>query len=201
MIALIVIASLTALVAGVLLYAHSRPDYAQIARSVRIEASPQKIFPFLDDLHLHGAWSPFERLDPGVQRRFSGTVRGVGAVYEWDGNDEIGSGRMEIIDSTPAKRVIVELDFFRPIKANSIAEFSLSRVEGGTEVRWEMDGPRPFVVKLIGLFFNLDEMNGRAFEQGLAALKGLVESPQPGQGYWSGAGTERATRLTPAQAA
>ena len=201
MIALIVIASLAALFAGVLLYAHSRPDYAQVARSLRIAAAPQKIFPFLDDLHLHGAWSPFEQLDPAMTRTFSGAARGVGAVYQWDGNNKIGAGRMEIIDSAPAKRVIVELDFLRPIKANSIAEFSLQRVEGGTEVRWEMDGPRPFVVKLIGLFFDLDAMNGRAFEQGLAALKALAEGPQPGQGYWSRAGAESASRLTPAQAA
>src|SRR5579863_8129199 len=110
MISLIVIASLAALVAGVLLYAHSRPDYSLTVRSLRIAASPQKIFPFLDDLHLHGAWSPFERMDPGMQRRFSGAVRGIGAIYEWDGNDKIGAGRMEIIDSAPAKRVILELD-------------------------------------------------------------------------------------------
>lgn len=201
MIAFAVIASLAALVAGVLLYAHSRPDYAQIARSVRIEAAPQKIFPFLDDLHLHGAWSPFERLDPAMTRRFSGAARGTGAVYEWEGNGKIGAGRMEIIDSTPARRVIVELDFLRPFKANSIAEFSLSPAAGGTVVRWEMDGARPFLVKLIGLFLDLDDMNGRAFEQGLAALKELVEGPQPERGYWSGGGGEAAARLTPAKAA
>ena len=200
MISLIVIASLAALVAGVLLYAHSRPDYTLTARSVRIAATPQKIFPFLDDLHLHGAWSPFERMDPGMQRRFSGAARGTGAVYEWDGNDKIGAGRMEIIDAAPAKRVILELDFLRPIKANCITEFSLQPVAGGTEVRWEMDGPRPFAVKLVGLFLNLDEMNGRAFEQGLAALKALAEGPEP-QSYWSGAGVEAAARLRPARAA
>ena len=201
MIALIVITSLAVLLAGLLLYAHSRPDYAQIARSQHIAATPQKIFPFLDDLHLHGAWSPHEQLDTAMTRRFSGAARGTGAVYEWDGDKKIGSGRMEIIDSAPAKRVILELDFFRPIKANSIAEFSLLPAAGGTEVRWEMDGPRPFIVKLIGLFLDLEEMNGRAFEQGLASLKALAEGPQPGQGYWSGAGAKVETRLTPARAA
>lgn len=197
MITLIVIASLAALVAGVLLYAHSRPDYFVVARSLRIEASPQKIFPFLDDLRLHGAWSPFEKLDPAMQRSFSGAARGTGAIYEWDGNDKIGAGRMEIIDSAPAKRVIVELDFFRPFKASCNAEFALNPVAGGTEVRWEMDGARPFLFKLIGLVMDLDDMNGRSFEQGLASLKALVEGPAPEQGYWS----QTAASLSSRQAA
>lgn len=201
MIMLTVFALSVALVGGLLLYAHSRPDHAEVARSIHIQASPQKIFPFIEDLRLMGAWSPFEKLDPTVKRSFSGVARGTGAVYEWDGNGKIGAGRMEIIDSTPAARVIVELDFFRPIKANSIAEFSLRPARGGTELRWEMDSQRPFLVKLIGLFLDLEGINGRAFEQGLASLKALAEEPQPARGYWSGAGAANAARLSASRAA
>lgn len=200
MIALIVLASLTAVLAGVLLYVHSRPDYAIVARSLRIEAAPQKIFPFLNDLHLHGAWSPFERLDPSMMRFFTGAARGTGAVYEWDGDHKMGAGRMEIIDSAPAKRVILELESFRPFKAESIVEFSLTPVAGGTEVRWEMDAQRPFLVKLMGLVLDLEALNGREFDKGLASLKALVEGPQP-RGYWSGHGAEATARLAPAKAA
>lgn len=184
MIALIVIASLAALVGGLLLYAHSRPDYATVARRIRIQASPQAIFPFLDDLRLFGAWSPFEQLDPAAKRRFSGSPRGTGAVYEWDGNHKLGSGRMEIIDTAPAKRVISELEFFRPFKADCLVEFSLTPVSGGTELRWEMDGARPFFVKLVSLFLDLDAIQGREFEKGLAALKALVEGPVQPRDYW-----------------
>lgn len=184
MITLTVLASLAALAVGLLLYAHSRPDYATVARSIRIQASPQAIFPFLDDLRLFGAWSPFEQLDPAAKRRFSGSPRGTGAVYEWDGNRKLGSGRLEIIDTAPGKRVILELEFFRPFKADSLVEFSLKPVSGGTEVRWEMDGARPFIVKLLGLFLNLEEINGREFEKGLAALKALVEGPEQPKDYW-----------------
>ncbi|HEV2109862.1 MAG TPA: SRPBCC family protein [Gammaproteobacteria bacterium] len=203
MITLTVFALGAALIAGLLLYAHSRPDHAAVARSILIQAPPQKIFPFIEDLRLMGAWSPFEQLDPTVKRSFSGVARGTGAVYEWDGNGKLGAGRMEIIDSSPAARVIVELDFFRPIKADGIAEFSLRPVQGGTELRWEMDGRRPFLVKLIGLFLVLEEINGRAFEQGLASLKALVEEPRQPQGYWSGAGAGavNASRLSASRAA
>jgi len=184
MIALALIASLTALVGGVLLYVHSRPDYATVARSIRIQAAAQAIFPFLDDLRLFGAWSPYEQLDPAAKRRFSAVTRGTGAVYEWDGNEKLGSGRLEIIDSAPAKRVILELEFFRPFKADCLVEFSLRPVAGGTEVRWEMDGARPFLVKLLSLVLDLDGMNGRTFEKGLAALKALVEGPEQPKDYW-----------------
>src|SRR5579859_1508922 len=201
MITLITLAIIAGLIGGLLLYAHRRPDHSEVARSIHIQAPPQKIFPFIEDLRLMGAWSPFEKLDPTMKRSFSGAARGIGAVYEWDGNDKIGSGRMEIIDSSPAARVIVEMDFLRPIKADSIAEFSLKPVRGGTEVRWEVDGRRPFLVKLIGLFLDLEEINGRAFEQGLASLKALVEEPRQPHGYWSGAGAANAARLTPSQAA
>lgn len=198
MIALIVLASLAVFVGGLLLYAHSRPDYATVARSIRIQASAQAVFPFLDDLRLFGAWSPYEQLDPAAKRRFSGSPRGTGAVYEWDGNDKLGSGRLEIIDTAPAKRVILELDFYRPFKANCLVEFSLKPVAGGTEVRWEMDGPRPFLVKLMSLVLDLDEMNGRTFEKGLAALKALVEGPEQPKDYWPVA---RDLATTPRQAA
>lgn len=200
MITLTVLASLAALAVGLLLYAHSRPDYATVARGIRIQASPQAIFPFLDDLRLVGAWSPFEQLDPAAKRRFSGSPRGTGAVYEWDGNDKLGSGRMEIIDTAPGKRVILELEFFRPFKADSLVEFSLKPVSGGTEVRWEMDGARPFIVKLLGLFLNLEEINGREFEKGLAALKALVEGPEQPKDYWPVA-RDLATPSAPRRAA
>ncbi|HEV2320826.1 MAG TPA: SRPBCC family protein [Gammaproteobacteria bacterium] len=183
MIALIVLASLAALAGGLLLYVHSRPDYATVARGIRIQATAQAVFPFLNDLRLFGAWSPYEQLDPAARRRFSAVTRGTGAVYEWDGNHKLGSGRLEIIDSAPAKRVILELDFFRPFKANSLVEFSLRPVSGGTEVRWEMDGPRPFFVKLVSLFLDLDAIQGREFDKGLAALKAPVEGPEQPKDY------------------
>ena len=38
-----------------------------------------------------------------------------------------------------------------------------------------MDGPSPFLAKLIGVFFDMDRMIGRDFEAGLADLKQRAE--------------------------
>ena len=38
-----------------------------------------------------------------------------------------------------------------------------------------MDGPTPFVGKVIGIFLNMDSMIGGDFATGLASLKALAE--------------------------
>ena len=60
-----------------------------------------------EDLRVHrrlppwGAWSPYEKKDPAMKRTLSGAASGKGAVYEWDGDSNVGKGRMEITDSAP----------------------------------------------------------------------------------------------------
>jgi hypothetical protein len=177
MITLIVFAAIAASIAGILLYAGTRPGSFWIRRSTRIQAAPEKIFPFINDLHLWGAWSPYEKLDPALRRDFSGNASGVGAVYAWEGNSRVGAGRMEIIQSSRASRITIELEFLRPMKGHNIVEFILQRAAGGTEVTWEMDGPIPFMGKLMGLFISMDKLVGEEFARGLANLKALVEQP------------------------
>jgi len=42
-------------------------------------------------------------------------------------------------------------------------------------VTWTMTGPSLFVTKVMGVFFNMDKMIGKDFEQGLAQLKAVAE--------------------------
>jgi len=44
-----------------------------------------------------------------------------------------------------------------------------------TIVTWAMDGPAPYVAKVMGVFFNMDHMIGKDFEAGLANLKTATE--------------------------
>ena len=60
-----------------------------------------------------------------MKRTYSGAARGKGAVYEWDGNKNIGKGRMEITETSPPSRVIFKLDFIKPFEAHNIAELVL----------------------------------------------------------------------------
>jgi hypothetical protein len=168
---------IVALVAALLLYAASRPDTFRIQRSATMQAPPERIFPHLDSLKAWGPWSPWEKLDPDLRRTFSGPDSGKGATYEWEGNNKVGKGRMEILDSAPPLRLSIKLDFLKPFEAHNTAEFNLVPEGGATRVDWAMYGPSPFMSKLMGLFFNMDRMVGKDFEAGLASLKAIAERP------------------------
>lgn len=162
-------------VAVVLVLAANRPGTFRVERSLRIQAPPEKVQGYIEDFHLWAQWSPFERLDPQMQRSFSGADKGRGAVYAWEGNGKAGAGRMEIIENDPGSRTVIALDFLKPFKASNIAEYTLVPREGGTEVTWAMFGPVPFAAKIMHLFIDVDRMVGKDFEAGLASLKRLAE--------------------------
>ena len=105
---------------------------------------------------------------------YSGATSGVGAKYAWDDNKNIGSGSMEIIDSSPNK-ITMKLDFTTPVVAHNIVEFSLMPNGGSTTVTQVMSGPSPYISKLMSLVFSMDKMVGTKFEEGLASLKASAE--------------------------
>lgn len=160
---------------GLLGYASLQPDTFMVERAVNIQAPPDRIYPYLADFRQWGAWSPWEKLDPAMQRSFSGAASGQGAVYAWQGNRDVGSGRMEIRSARPVSSVDLQLDFFAPFEARNTATFTLLPQNGATTVTWTMQGPMPFVSKLIGVFVSMDRMVGRDFEAGLAKLKTVAE--------------------------
>jgi uncharacterized protein YndB with AHSA1/START domain len=162
-------------VAVVLVLAANRPGTFRVERTLHIQAPPEKVQGYIEDFHLWPQWSPFEKLDPQMQRSFSGADKGPGAVYAWEGNGKAGAGRMQILKSDPGSRVTIALDFLKPFKASNTAEFTLVPRDGGTDVTWAMFGPVPFVAKIMHLFFDVDSMVGKDFEAGLATLKGLAE--------------------------
>src|SRR5260221_14610912 len=109
------------IVAGILIYAATKPDTFRVQRSASIKAPPDKIFAMINDLHGWGAWSPYEKKDPAMKRTFSGAQSGKGAVYEWDGNSNVGKGRMEVIEATPPTKVAIKLDFIKPFEGHNTA--------------------------------------------------------------------------------
>jgi uncharacterized protein YndB with AHSA1/START domain len=167
---------LAAGVLGVLGLAAAQPDRFSVTRQTEVAAPPEVIYPLLVDFRQFGRWSPWEHLDPAMQREFSGPATGVGAVYVWRGNSEVGQGRMEIIGAEPGRRVAVKLDFIEPFASQNHTEYLLTPGATGTQVRWTMDGPMPFVSKLMSVFVSMDAMIGPDFERGLARLKPVAEA-------------------------
>lgn len=168
----IVIVVVLALILG---YAAVRPDNFRVQRSATIKAPPEKIFALIDDFHAWSSWSPFEKLDPGMKRTFSGAASGKGAAYAWDSSGKAGAGSMEIQESTPSSRILIKLDFTKPLEGHNTAEFTIDTQGDSSKVTWAMYGPSPYVAKVMGIFFSMDSMIGKDFESGLANLKNAAE--------------------------
>nr|HET7858124.1 SRPBCC family protein [Caldimonas sp.] len=159
----------------VLALAAMRPGSFAVQRSAEMRAPAGAIYPLIADFREWPRWSPWERLDPGMKRTLSGAESGTGAVYAWEGSSKVGAGRMEIRDVAPPSKVVIQLDFIKPFEGHNVTEFALVPKGDATDVQWTMRGPATFVMKLMGLFMNMDRMIGRDFERGLANLKSTVE--------------------------
>ena len=166
-------------IAVVLILAARKPDTFRVQRATTVKAPPEKIFPLINDFHRWGSWSPYETKDPAMKRSYGGAESGKGAVYGWEGNKNVGSGRMEILESSP-RNVRIQLDFFTPFEGHNTAEFTMlpqgDATSVTTNVTWLMHGPAPFMSRLMQVFINLDTMVGNDFATGLASMKTAAES-------------------------
>lgn len=164
------------LFAALLFYVATKPDIFRICRVAGIKASPDRIFALINDFHNWDAWSPYEKMDPEMKRNLSGKSRGQGAVYEWESTDsKAGIGRMEIIESSPPSKIVIELDLIKPIESHGIVEFILETKGDKTDVTWAMHGTNPYIGKIMEIFYDRDSMVGKDFEEGLANLKAIAE--------------------------
>lgn len=174
---LVIIAVVLAIIiAIVLILAAGKPDTFRIERAATMNASAEKVFPLIADFREWLNWSPWEGRDPALKRSYSGAERGKGAVYAWDGNKNVGSGRMEILEANAPSKVVIKLDFLKPFEAHNTAEFTMLPQGGATNVIWVMHGPAPFMSKVMQVFMNMDRMIGRDFEAGLSSLKAVSET-------------------------
>jgi hypothetical protein len=171
----IILIVIVVLIAAILAYAATRPNNFRVQRSASINASPEKIFPLIADFHNWASWSPWEKKDPAMKRTYSGAASGKGAAYAWEGNKDVGSGRMEITEATSPSKITIQLDFIKPFEGHNIAELTLQPAGGATNVTWEMHGPMAFIMRVFGIFVNMDRMIGNDFETGLANMKAVAE--------------------------
>ena len=153
-----------------------QPADFRVQRSALIAAPAQAVFAQVNDFHNWRAWSPWEKLDPELKRTYQGPQAGTGASYAWAGNKDVGEGRMTITESRPGERVLIDLQFIKPMAARNTTEFRFTPEAGATAVTWTMSGQHNFMGKAFSLLMNIDRMVGGQFEQGLANMKALVET-------------------------
>ncbi|MEO8588283.1 MAG: SRPBCC family protein [Flavobacteriales bacterium] len=169
-----ILLTIAALIVLVLVIAATKPNTVRYERSIAINASPDRILPHISDFHKWMAWSPWEKMDPGMKREYSGAPSGPGAKYVWNSTGRAGEGTMEVLEASPSA-VKIDLRFVRPFKNDCVATFHFEPQGNATNVRWTMDGPNLFIGKVMGVFMNMDKMVGKDFETGLANLKAVAE--------------------------
>lgn len=173
---LIIIALIiAALITTVLVLASTKPESFKIQRSITIQAAPETIFALIQDFKQWANWSPWEHLDPSMNRHYSGAENGLGAIYEWNGKGKVGAGRMEIIQINAPTQILIKLDFIKPFEGHNQAEFTLTAEGNSTNLSWTMTGPSPFMSKVMQVFCDLDAMIGKDFEAGLVNVKNKAE--------------------------
>ena len=173
---IVVVAIILAIaIAAILVRAATRPSTLRVQRALDINAPAESIFPLISDFRQWLKWSPYEEKDPAMKRSYDGADSGKGAIYAWDGDKNVGSGRMEILETAAPSKIVIKLDFFKPFEGHNTAEFTMLPQGNGTHVTWVMHGPANFMSRLIQVFINLDKMIGRDFEAGLAKLKTITE--------------------------
>ena len=146
-----------------------------VERTIVIDAAPEVVHALIDNFHEWERWSPYEGVDSNMQKTFTGPESGVGASYSWSGNRKAGTGTMTITESVPADRVVLDLAFSAPFKAQNVTTFLIEKQSDGTVVRWQMTGKKNVLFRLLGFVLTMDKLVGKDFEKGLAALKAEAE--------------------------
>ena len=167
---------LVAIIAIILVAGAFQPAHYSVTRTATITAPAAAIFPEVNDFHRWADWSPWEKLDPTMKRTFEGPAAGVGASYAWEGNSQVGAGKMTITESKPAELIRIKLEFLKPMPGDCPTEFTFQPEGNGTRVTWTMSGEKNYISKVVCMFMNMDKMVGGDFEKGLAQMKQVAEA-------------------------
>jgi hypothetical protein len=170
-----IVAGLIAVVTGFAMLVYLQPSETLVTRSVAVAAPAPAVFDQVNTLRNWDGWSPWAKLDPNAKNSFDGPAAGPGARFAWSGNDKIGEGRMQIVDSQPGDHVHVAVDFVRPFEGKSTSDFSFRPEGNGTNVIWRIRGQNSFIGKAICLFMSPEKVLGPDMEKGLAQLKTAAE--------------------------
>ena len=171
-----IFASLLIALIGFFSYVSTRNAEFRYEKSGVIQATPDKIFSYISNFQLGSQWNPYAQKDPNMKVNFTGTLGQVGSVMNFDGNNEAGSGSLEILKMTPNESVDIKLIMTKPLKAENLIHYQLTPEGSGTRFSWSMSGNGGYIGKLITLFIDCEKMVTQDFEKGIANLKTLIEA-------------------------
>ena len=171
-----IVIGLVVVIVGFVAVVATQPSDFRVGRTATIAAPAPAVFAQVNDFHKWETWNPWAKLDPAMKQAYEGAPAGTGAVYTWSGNEEAGEGRMTLIKSRPSDLIRVQLEFLKPFRGTSVAEFTFKPEGDHTVVTWSMTGQNNFIAKAVHLFMDMDKMIGGNFEKGLAQMKSVVEA-------------------------
>jgi carbon monoxide dehydrogenase subunit G len=175
-----ILIALAALVLILVAIVALQPTEFRVERTATIAAPPADVFAQVNDLPKWDAWSPWAKLDPNAKIVFEGPEAGQGAAMTWVGNDEVGEGKMTIVESRPNEAVKLKVDFVKPFEGTSMSEFAFKPEGDGTVVTWTMSAHHNFLEKAFCLVMNGKKMIGDAMDKGLAKMKFVLELARNG---------------------
>lgn len=168
--------------AGIFAFAATRPGAYRVARTTTVAAPAEVVWSNLADFRKWGAWSPWDKLDPNLKKTYEGEPGTPGASYAWQGNKQVGKGRMTITEARAPSLLALKLEFVEPVPAMADTKFTLAaKTPTATDVTWQMEGTNTLFGKVLGLFMDVDKTIGGDFDRGLSAFKAAVESNAPKQ--------------------
>jgi hypothetical protein len=170
-----VLIGVVVLIVLAVVFVATRSSEFVVSRSVEIAGPAGKVFEQVNVTRNWENWSPWHKVDPAMKLTYEGPAGGEGAIYLWDGNRDVGAGKMTITESVEGRMVRTRLDFYRPFKGMMTSEILLQEEGGRTQVKWSTRGEKNFMAKVMHLVINMDTMIGGQFEKGLAELKRIGE--------------------------
>lgn len=174
---MILVGLLVIAIISVCLYAALLPSQYTISRSLVVRATPEKIFPWINDTRKSNEWMPWAESDPQLQMNYIGPVEGVGAISSWKSEGRMGTGQAEVVESVLNTSVTTKLSYTKPMMMTQMAIISLMPKGDGTEISWSVKGENNFIGRVFCVFMNMDKMVGDEFLKGLQNLKLKVEAP------------------------
>ncbi len=155
-----------------------KPAAYEVHREVTIQATADKVFPYINNARAGDKWMPWSVIDPQMKMSFSGPDSGVGSKASWDSPGKMGVGSSTIAESVPDQSVRFDLEYVKPFAMKQRADITLTASGQSTLVRWSVSGSNPFFGRLMCTLMgmNMDKVVGTSFEQGLTKLKTLIEA-------------------------
>lgn len=155
--------------------------HGHVERSIIIERPASHVFDVLNSYKRFNEWSPWAKKDPEASYSFSGPTDGQGALMTWSGSQEVGSGRWEILESTPTSTV----KMIHSVSGGRTATvlYDISSTDLGVKVTWNYNvelGNNP-IERIKGRY--LDSSIGGDYQYGLMRLKALIESSAYARDY------------------